>query len=73
MKYNPITNKWLVISQKGYQGTFRTICSLDGFLYVMGGVHNNIDLKSAMRFCTLSNTWSVIADMNLPRLDAGKL
>lgn len=39
----------------------------------MGGIHNKIILKSAKRFCTSSNQWSVIADMNLPRTDAGKL
>lgn len=73
MQYSPNTKKWLVISQKGYKKKSRTICSLDGFLYVMGGTVNETHFKSAMRFNVSSNKWSRIADMNVARSYAGKL
>lgn len=73
MQYSPNTNKWQVISQRGYPKRSRTICSLDGFLYVMGGTVNQTNFKSAMKFNVSTKKWSHIADMNVERSYAGKL
>lgn len=72
-QYNISTNSWNTISKSTCSKWYGfTACSLNGFLYVMGGdKKQNTDRKSSMKFNIYTGIWSDIADMNVPRRNAG--
>lgn len=62
-----------MISQtENYPGDLYAICSLNGFLYVIGGENPSGEyLKTAMRFNISTYKWNYIADMNVARSNSG--
>lgn len=73
LQYSPNYDKWLVISNSGCSLMYAAVCSHDGYLYVIGGIEDKKYLKSVMKFHISTSTWSIIANMNIPRMSAGKL
>ncbi len=70
--YNPTLNEWsyqmpMIEARSDLSSVF-----FDQRIYAIGGVNSNSKLRSVERFDLINRKWEMVADMAVPRANAGK-
>ena len=70
--YKPELNEWSY--QTPMMEARSDLCAVffDQRIYAIGGVNSNSQLRSVERFDLINRKWEMVADMSIPRANAGK-